>query len=384
MAPGRDAAKAQACFERALAVARRQQAKSWELRAAISVARLRRDQGKRDEARDLLAPVYGWFSEGFDTFDLKEARFCSTNWPHEVLAVPRSAAWRWCAQRVRTLDTTKSTDNRIPGRLKTHAAIFKSGRQELKARLLEAILGPRPVRFPRSVDRSLTMPDIVLIHPRFPSSYWSMEHALGLLGGKAVLPVASLPFLAALTPAQYRVTLIDENVEPIDFDRCARADIVGLTGMYVQRTACARSSPSSSTGACSWWSAVRGSPFAKPISRISSTSFSSARRTSRRLQTHCARHVGHEVVAVVGENAPGVAGSADMGDDRVEPGILGGGDWPAEAARDRVAESVLFRNGRRVHREEMSEHLRLGVNRRSDGCRRRPPSRARPRELRRP
>ncbi len=80
------------------------------------------------------------------------------------------------------------------------------------------------------------MPDIVLIHPRFESSYWSMEHALGLLGGKAVLPVASLPLLAALTPPEYRVTLIDENVEPIDFDRCARADIVGLTGMYVQRT----------------------------------------------------------------------------------------------------------------------------------------------------
>ena len=63
-----------------------------------------------------------------------------------------------------------------------------------------------------------------------------MEHALGLLGGKAVLPVASLPLLAALAPPQYNVTLIDENVEPIDFDRCARADIVGLTGMYVQRT----------------------------------------------------------------------------------------------------------------------------------------------------
>jgi hypothetical protein len=87
------------------------------------------------------------------------------------------------------------------------------------------------------------MPDIVLIHPRFESSYWSMEHALGLLGGKAVLPVASLPLLAALTPPEYRVTLIDENVEPIDFDRCARADIVGLTGMSCMSNgrACARS-----------------------------------------------------------------------------------------------------------------------------------------------
>jgi class 3 adenylate cyclase/predicted ATPase len=69
-----DAGKAEAYFERALAVARRQQAKSWELRAAMSVARLWRDQGKRDEARELLAPVYGWFTEGFDTRDLKEAK----------------------------------------------------------------------------------------------------------------------------------------------------------------------------------------------------------------------------------------------------------------------------------------------------------------------
>ena len=69
-----DAAKAQAYFDRALAVARQQQAKSWELRAAMSMARLWRDQGKRDEARNLLAPVYGWFTEGFDTFDLKEAK----------------------------------------------------------------------------------------------------------------------------------------------------------------------------------------------------------------------------------------------------------------------------------------------------------------------
>jgi class 3 adenylate cyclase/predicted ATPase len=69
-----DAAKAQAYFEHALAVARQQQAKSWELRAAMSLARLWRDQGKRDEARELLAPVYGWFTEGFDTLDLKEAK----------------------------------------------------------------------------------------------------------------------------------------------------------------------------------------------------------------------------------------------------------------------------------------------------------------------
>jgi predicted ATPase len=72
--PEPDTAKAQASFERAISVAREQQAKSWELRAAVSMARLWRDQGKRAEARDLLAPVYGWFTEGFDTRDLKEAR----------------------------------------------------------------------------------------------------------------------------------------------------------------------------------------------------------------------------------------------------------------------------------------------------------------------
>ena len=74
MSPEPDAAKAEACFERALAVARQQQAKSWELRAAMSMARLWRDQGKRQQAHDLLAPIYGWFTEGFDTRDLKEAK----------------------------------------------------------------------------------------------------------------------------------------------------------------------------------------------------------------------------------------------------------------------------------------------------------------------
>ena len=72
--PQRDVAKAQACFEHALATCRAQQAKSWELRAAMSMARLWRDQGKRKEARELLAPVYNWFTEGFDTADLKDAK----------------------------------------------------------------------------------------------------------------------------------------------------------------------------------------------------------------------------------------------------------------------------------------------------------------------
>ena len=74
VAPEPDAAKAQEYFEQALAIARAQQAKSWELRAAMSMARLWRDQGKQDAARELLAPVYGWFTEGFDTLDLKQAK----------------------------------------------------------------------------------------------------------------------------------------------------------------------------------------------------------------------------------------------------------------------------------------------------------------------
>ena len=69
-----EAAKAEEYFHRALAVAHQQQAKSWELRAPMSLARLWRDQGKVQQARELLAPVYGWFTEGFDTRDLKEAK----------------------------------------------------------------------------------------------------------------------------------------------------------------------------------------------------------------------------------------------------------------------------------------------------------------------
>jgi predicted ATPase len=72
--PVPDAARAESYFTAALAIARRQQAKSWELRAATSYARLMRDQGRVREAHDLLAPVYGWFTEGFGTKDLKEAK----------------------------------------------------------------------------------------------------------------------------------------------------------------------------------------------------------------------------------------------------------------------------------------------------------------------
>jgi predicted ATPase len=69
-----DTVQAEACFQQAIAVARHQQAKSWELRAAMSLSRLWQQQSKRAAAYDLLAPVYGWFTEGFDTADLQEAK----------------------------------------------------------------------------------------------------------------------------------------------------------------------------------------------------------------------------------------------------------------------------------------------------------------------
>jgi predicted ATPase len=66
--------EAEACFKRALDIARAHQARSWELRAATSLARLWRHQGKRRQAQGLLAPVYGWFTRGFETLDLREAK----------------------------------------------------------------------------------------------------------------------------------------------------------------------------------------------------------------------------------------------------------------------------------------------------------------------
>ena len=69
-----DALAAEACFQRALDIARRQQAKSWELRAAMSLSRLWLHQGKRAAAHELLAPIYDWFTEGFDTADLQDAK----------------------------------------------------------------------------------------------------------------------------------------------------------------------------------------------------------------------------------------------------------------------------------------------------------------------
>jgi radical SAM superfamily enzyme YgiQ (UPF0313 family) len=76
---------------------------------------------------------------------------------------------------------------------------------------------------------------IALINPRFEVSYWGMEHVMPIAGKKANMPVSALPLLAALTPAEHEVILIDENVETIDFDLLQNCDVVGVTGMSVQR-----------------------------------------------------------------------------------------------------------------------------------------------------
>jgi radical SAM superfamily enzyme YgiQ (UPF0313 family) len=78
------------------------------------------------------------------------------------------------------------------------------------------------------------MADIVIVNPRFDISFWGMEKCVRMLGKRANLPVACLPLLAALVRKHHDVTLIDENVEDIDFDRPCRVDMVCLTGMSIQ------------------------------------------------------------------------------------------------------------------------------------------------------
>ncbi len=79
------------------------------------------------------------------------------------------------------------------------------------------------------------MARICLINPRFPTSFWGLNHGLPLLNKKSNMPVLALPVIAGLTPAEHEVTCIDENIEDIDFDSLQQFDIVGLTGMTVQR-----------------------------------------------------------------------------------------------------------------------------------------------------
>jgi radical SAM superfamily enzyme YgiQ (UPF0313 family) len=79
------------------------------------------------------------------------------------------------------------------------------------------------------------MAEIVLINPRYSISFWGMEHSLPIFRKRANMPMQSLPLLAALAGPEHTVTIVDENVEELDFNRLARADMVGVTGMNVQR-----------------------------------------------------------------------------------------------------------------------------------------------------
>ncbi len=79
------------------------------------------------------------------------------------------------------------------------------------------------------------MAKIAIVNPAFEVSYWGLEHAQQIMGKRANMPVASLPLLAAITPVEHEVTLVDENVEALNFDQLAQFDIVGITGMSVQR-----------------------------------------------------------------------------------------------------------------------------------------------------
>src|SRR6516165_6882110 len=79
------------------------------------------------------------------------------------------------------------------------------------------------------------MARVCLINPRFPTSFWGLDQALPLLGKAANMPVLALPVLAGLTPPEHEVVLLDENVQEIDFDALRSFDIVGITGMTVQR-----------------------------------------------------------------------------------------------------------------------------------------------------
>src|SRR5437773_1261510 len=79
------------------------------------------------------------------------------------------------------------------------------------------------------------MAEIILINPRFDPTYWGLDYALPFFRKSALLPPLNLSLLAGLTPPEHSVSILDENVEEIDYERCRRADIVGLTGMVVQR-----------------------------------------------------------------------------------------------------------------------------------------------------
>ena len=121
------------------------------------------------------------------------------------------------------------------------------------------------------------MARICLINPRFPASFWGLNHGLPLLGKKSNMPVLALPVLAGLTPPEHEVVLIDENIQEIDFDALESFDIVGLTGMTVQRDRMREILVELQTAGSSPSSAAPGSAWPRTGSTAWSTSSSSAR-----------------------------------------------------------------------------------------------------------
>ena len=102
------------------------------------------------------------------------------------------------------------------------------------------------------------MARIALINPRFEVSYWGLERVMPITGKRATMPVSALPLLAALIPASDSVTLIDENVEEIDYSVLEQMDLIGLTGMVVQRFHMKEILAELKRRESSWSSAARG------------------------------------------------------------------------------------------------------------------------------
>jgi len=121
------------------------------------------------------------------------------------------------------------------------------------------------------------MASIALIDPKCDPSFWRFDHALPMFHKRATMPSAALPLVAALTPSQHQGSLVDENVEPIDFERLANSDIVALTGISVQRYRMVEILKELKRRAASQWWAGPGSASKRIISGNWRTSFSWAR-----------------------------------------------------------------------------------------------------------
>jgi predicted ATPase len=138
--PASHQAEAEACFRQAIAIARGQSAKSWELRAVLSLSRLCHQQGKTEEARPMLSEIYGWFTEGFDTADLQEAKalldvisqFHPTGQRGVPLPIAATAAWyrvknEFCTEASSARRSVRWLRDRVPSPSANRSPISSSG-----------------------------------------------------------------------------------------------------------------------------------------------------------------------------------------------------------------------------------------------------------------